>query len=80
MEWALIQPWRSMQEGLLNTGKNSTQEQLQWALHPGTFGAELGRRKQAYAATLIEAAVAYIYNSWGGDDIRGRQGEGAGVG
>lgn len=23
MEWALIQPWRSMQEGLLNTGMNS---------------------------------------------------------
>lgn len=72
MEWALIQPWRSMQEGLLNTGMNSTQEQLRWAIHTGTFGAELCRKKEACAATPIEEAVAYTYEQqiWGRDVIQ----------
>lgn len=79
MEWAPIQPWRSMQEGLLNTGMNSIQEQLQWAIYPLTSGAELCKRLLLETGPCLYSHLGSCYQHlqqqiWGRDDIKGETG------
>lgn len=79
MEWALIQPWRSIQEVLLNTGMNSTQAQLQWAGYPVISGAELCKRHLLETGPCLCSHLGSCYQHlrqqiWGRADIKGETG------